>query len=313
MADTTNIGANLAHSDVTSMIRRISRYCVPVLVVSTIAYLVLGLWGGAGSASLETSELIRSEISRVFNVNPVVILPMVLVFVMTFRKRPIVLTLVVSSPVALAFGAVFNGWAPTAGLEALFSGFDLKAVTGLDPSGFSDVFVTLVERGGITAQVNAALLAIVATCYGAVMIQIKAVDVIAEGLFSRVRSRVGLVVSAVLAAFMVVALTTNAYLGVLMSSDLFRSKFRDAGMDDLDLLSSCMSVSTQAVVLVPWVDTAIFMAGITGVSTMASLPFNFFGWGNAVAAVLLAVFGLGFANGRRPGLPQERRASHGTR
>lgn len=301
MADTTNIGANLAHSDVTSMIRRISRYCVPVLVVSTIAYLVLGLWGGAGSASLETSELIRSEISRVFNVSPVVILPMVLVFVMTFRKRPIVLTLVVSSLVALAFGAVFNGWAPTAGLEALFSGFDLKAVTGLDPSGFSDVFVTLVERGGITAQVNAALLAIVATCYGAVMIQIKAVDVIAEGLFSRVRSRVGLVVSAVLAAFMVVALTTNAYLGVLMSSDLFRSKFRDAGMDDLDLLSSCMSVSTQAVVLVPWVDTAIFMAGITGVSTMASLPFNFFGWGNAVAAVLLAVFGLGFANGRRPG------------
>ncbi len=301
MSDTTNIGANLAGTDVTSMIRRISRYGVPVLALSTIAYLVLGLWNGAGTASLETSELIRSEIARVFSVNPVVALPLVLVFVMTFKKQPIVLTLVVSSLVALAFGAVFNGWALTAGLEALFSGFDLSAVTGLDPSAFSDVFLTLVNRGGITAQVNAALLAIVATCYGAVMIQIKAVDVIAEGLFSRVTSRVGLVVSSILTALMVVALTTSAYLGVLMSSDLFRHKFREQGMDDLDLLSSCMSVSTQAVVLVPWVDTAIFMVGITGVPTLASLPFNFFGWGNAVTAIVLAIVGFGFANGRRSG------------
>lgn len=299
MSDTTNVGANLAGRDTMTMIKRISVYSIPVLVLATVAYLVLGFFSGGGAADLETRTLIQTEIASVFNVNPIVILPMVLVFVLTFMKKPIIMTLIMSALVALAFGAVFNGWMITDGLEALYSGFDLAVITGLDPANFSDMFLTLVNRGGILSQVNSAFLAIIATCYGAVMIQIKAVDVIAEAIFSRVKGRVGLVLSSALTSFLVVALTTSAYLAVLMSSDLFKQKFHDQGMDDLDLLSSCMSASTQSVVLVPWVDTAIFMAGVTGVETLASLPFNFFGWGNALMAVILAVAGLGFANGKR--------------
>lgn len=301
MADTTNVGANLAGAETMTMIKRVSYYCIPVLVISTVAYLLLGLFNGGGAADLETRTMIQGEIASVFNVNPLVILPMVLVFVLTFSKKPIVLTLVLSALVALAFGAVFNGWMITRGLEALYSGFDLKAVAGLEESAYSEIFLTLVNRGGIMSQINSALLAIVATCYGAVMIQIKAVDVIAESIFSRVKGRVGLVISSVITSFLVVALTTSAYLAVLMSSDLFKEKFHEQDMDDLDVLSSCMSASTQSVVLVPWVDTAIFMAGVTGVETLVSLPFNFFGWGNALMAIVLAVLGFGFANGKRFG------------
>lgn len=301
MSDTTNVAANLAKTPTMNLIKRISYYSIPVVVFAIVVYTVLGFAGGASGADVEEALLIRQEIKSVFNVNPLVILPMVLVFVMTFRKQPIIKSLLISAMVAIIFGTVFNGFSIWRGLDALFNGFDFQAVTGLDPEGYSDIFMTLVNRGGVMGMISSALLAIAATCYGGVMIKIGAVNVVAEVLFGKVKSRIGLVFSSIAVAGIVVALTTSAYLAILIASDLFKEKFHDAGMDDTDLISSCISASSQFVVCVPWVDTAIYMASISGVATMVSLPFNIFCWGNAVMAIILSVVGIGFANGRRFG------------
>jgi NhaC family Na+:H+ antiporter len=301
MSDTTNVAANLAQTPTMNLIKRISYYSIPVVIFAVAIYTVLGFAGGASGADVEEALLIRQEIKSVFNVNPLVILPMVLVFVMTFKKQPIIKSMLISAMVAIIFGTVFNGFSIWKGLDALFNGFDFQVVTGLEPEGYSDIFMTLVNRGGVMGMISSALLAIAATCYGGVMIKIGAVNVVAEVLFGRVKSRIGLVFSAIAVAGIVVALTTSAYLAILIASDLFKEKFHDAGMDDTDLISSCISASSQFVVCVPWVDTAIYMASISGVATMVSLPFNIFCWGNAVMAIILSMVGIGFANGRRFG------------
>lgn len=301
MSDTTNVAANLAGTETLNLIKRIAYYSIPVVVFAVVVYTVLGFTGGASGASAEEAILIRQEISSVFNVNPLVILPMVLVFVMTFKKQPIIKSLIVSALVAVIFGTAFNGFSIWKGLDALYHGFDFQTVTGLSPEGYSDIFMTLVNRGGVLGMISSALLAIAATCYGGVMIKIGAVNVVAEVLFGKVKSRIGLVFSSIAVAGIVVALTTSAYLAILIASDLFKDKFHQAGMDDTDLISSCISASSQFVVVVPWVDTAIYMASISGVATMVSLPFNIFCWGNAVMAIILSVVGIGFANGRRFG------------
>lgn len=299
MSDTTNVAANLAKTDTMSLIKRISYYSIPVVVISVILYTVLGFTGGASGADIQEALLIREEIQSVFNVNPIVILPMVLVFVLTFMKQPIIKNLIIAALVAVIFGAVFNGYSIWKGLDALYNGFDFQTVTGLDPANYSDVFLNLVNRGGVLGMISSALLAIAATCYGGVMIKIGSVNVIAELLFAKVKSRAGLVFSSVAVSGIVVALTTSAYLAILMASDLFKEKFHAVGMDDEDLISSCICASSQFVTCVPWVDTAIYLASISGVATMTSLPFNFFCWGNAVMAIVLAVLGIGFANGSR--------------
>ena len=301
MSDTTNVAANLAQTPTMNLIKRISYYSIPVVIFAVAISTVLGFAGGASGADVEEALLIRQEIKSVFNVNPLVILPMVLVFVMTFKKQPIIKSMLISAMVAIIFGTVFNGFSIWKGLDALFNGFDFQVVTGLEPEGYSDIFMTLVNRGGVMGMISSALLAIAATCYGGVMIKIGAVNVVAEVLFGRVKSRIGLVFSAIAVAGIVVALTTSAYLAILIASDLFKEKFHDAGMDDTDLISSCISASSQFVVCVPWVDTAIYMASISGVATMVSLPFNIFCWGNAVMAIILSMVGIGFANGRRFG------------
>ncbi|MGB4984555.1 MAG: Na+/H+ antiporter NhaC family protein, partial [Erysipelotrichaceae bacterium] len=266
MSDTSNVAANFAGTNVQSMIKRMAYYAVPVVVIAIVAYTILGFFGGAGSASVANVESIRGEIAKVFNVNPLVILPMVFVFILTFRKKPIISTLIISGFIAILFGVIFNGFEFSKGLECLYSGFKLNAITGLDESAFSEIFLTLVNRGGITSMISSVLLAIIATIYGALMTKIEAVNVICETLFKNVKSRVGLVASTVLVAGLVVGLTTSAYLAVLIASDLFKEKFHAAGMDDTDLIASCLPASSQFVVVFPWVDTAIYMAGLTGVA-----------------------------------------------
>lgn len=299
MSDTTNVAANLAKTDTMRIIKRISYYSIPVVILSIVAYTILGFTGAAAGADVAEAVLIKSEIASVFNVNPLVIIPMIMVFVMTIMKQPIVKSLILSSLVAVIFGVVFNGFSIWTGLDVLYNGFNLTTVTGLETAGFSDIFLNLVTRGGVLGMISSALLAIVATCYGGVMIKIGAVNVITQLLFSKVKSRVGLVASSIAVAGIVVALTTSAYLAILIASDLFREKFHQAGMDDEDLISSCISASSQFVTVIPWVDTAIYLASISGVATMTSLPFNIFCWGNAVMAIILAVVGIGFKNGKR--------------
>lgn len=294
MSDTSNVAANLAKTDTLSMIKRMSYYAVPVVIISTILYTILGFIGGTDNVDFQSSLAIRNEIASTFNTNPVVILPMLLVFYLTFKKKPIIATLITSAFIALLFGKIFNGYSLARGLQAMYSGFKLQDITGLNTQNYSNIFLNLVNRGGMLSMVGSVILAIVATCYGALMTKIKAVDVIAEAMFSKVNSRTGLVFSTIIVSGLVVALTTSSYLAVLISSDLFKEKFYKFGMNDQDLIASCMPASSQFVTCVPWVDTAIYLSQITGVPTMLSLPFNFFCWGNAVMAIVLSIFGIGF-------------------
>lgn len=299
MADTTNVAASFADIDTMEMIKRCAYYTVPVIVLGTIAYFILGLSHGASAASMETAQLISNEIKNTFNVNPLVMLPMVLVFVMTFKKKPIVQTLGITCVFGLIFGMIFNGFSFNSGLNVLYNGFSLSGTLGLDEANYSSIFINLCDRGGAMSMISPALIVIVAAMYGTILMEVKALDVIADTLFSRIHNRVLLNVSAILLAILIVGLTSSSFLAGMMPRDLFLRKFEEEGMDSSDLVSSAVSASTQFLTCIPWCDTAVFIAGIAGVSTLSYLPYNFFGWGCSVMAIILSIFGIGFKNGKR--------------
>lgn len=299
MADTTNVAASFANTDTMNMIKRCAYYTIPVIILSIVGYFILGLTTGSGSGSLETAEVISREIAGTFNVNPLVIIPMAVVFVMTFKKKPIAQTLGTTCVIGLFFGMVFNKFSFAAGLNTLFNGFTLSGTAGLDEAGFSSIFVNLCNRGGAMSMISPALIVIVAAMYGTILLEVKALDVIADTLFAKIHSRVLLTISAEFLAALIVGLTSSSFLAGMMPRDLFKKKFEDEGMDATDLVSSAVSVSTQYLTCIPWCDTAVFIAGIAGVSTLSYLPYNFFGWGCSVMAIILSIFGIGFKNGKR--------------
>ena len=79
------------------MIKRMAYYTVPTIILAIVAYTVLGFANGSSAADLSQVDVIRQEISSVFNTNVLVILPMVFVFALTFMKKPILMTLGLAS------------------------------------------------------------------------------------------------------------------------------------------------------------------------------------------------------------------------
>ena len=299
MSDTSNVSASLAGVDTVTMIKRMAHYAIPMVILATIIYAILGFANVSVSGNLESVAMIRHEIISVFNVNPLVILPMVFVFFLTFRKKPILMTLTLTSLIGIGFGMIFNGFSFVHGLDALYNGFNLVQTAGIAVDGYSDIFLNLINRGGAMSMVNAALLVIVATMYGTILLETKAIDVIAVTVFGKVKSRIMLVTSSIFVSGIVVAMTSSSFLASMMSKDLFLNKFEEQGMDAMDLVSSCTTASTQFLTWIPWCDTAIFLAALSGVSTLEALPYNLFGWGCAVSAIILSIFGIGFKNGKR--------------
>lgn len=299
MSDMANLSGNLSGSDTMTMIKRMAYFGVPVVVVSIIVYSAIGFMSGSGVASMEAVELIKKETSTVYNVNPVVILPMLMVFFMTFRKQPVIKSLFLASMVAIPVGVIFHGFDLALGINVLRSGFDLTTITGLNAADFSDIFVNLVNRGGAMSMSSAVLLTLVATFMGAIMVKVGIVNVIVESVFKNVKGRVGLTVSVVLVTVMMVACTSSSVLAIMLAIEFFREKFHAAGMDDKDLTSTAMSVGSQFIAVVPWCDTAVYIAGITGVTTMAYAPYAFFCWASSVVAIVLSIFGIGYAKSKK--------------
>lgn len=295
MSDTSNLAANLAKVDTPSMIKRMAFYSVPVVIIATVLYLFLGFTSGSSEVSLDAANQIRAEIASMFNVNPIAILPMLLVFVMTLKQQPVVKSLLSASFLGLIFGVILNGFDPLYGIEVMYSGFNLGKIPGVDPAAYSEVFNNLLNRGGMDSMNSSALLAIIATCLGAVIAKVQVVNVIVETVFAKVKSRFGLTTSVVAVTAMMDACTSSTFLAMLLACEFFREKFHLAGLSDSDLVASAMSVGSQFIAIVPWSDTAIYMAGITGVATFASLPYTFFCWGCAVMMILLSIPGIGFA------------------
>ena len=175
----------------------------------------------------------------------------------------------------------------------------MKDKTTLEGMGSSGPKKETGTAGGAMSMINAALLVIVATMYGTILLETKAIDVIAVSIFGKVKSRPMLVTSSIFVSGLVVAMTSSSFLATMMSKDLFIEKFEKEGMDSMDLVSSCATASTQFLTCIPWCDTAIFLAALSGVSTLDALPYNLFSWGCAAAAIGLSIFGIGFKNGKR--------------
>lgn len=149
MSDTANVAASFAKTDTVSMIKRVAIFTIPTLVFALVGYVVMGITISGQTADLSAASAITSDIQKVFHVSPILILPMVIVFVMTFLKKPIVQTLGISAIIGILFGVVFNGFDFGNGLSALYSGFSLEKMTTIPVSSLSDVFVNLCNRGGI--------------------------------------------------------------------------------------------------------------------------------------------------------------------
>ena len=293
LSDTTIIASVSAELDVYAHIRGMLPTALPSFVMAALVYTLLGQRSasvvydaatGSAAASVPASgTALLGELSQAFALHWIVLLPPLVIIVAIMRRVPSLLAITLSSLVAVALAIGLQGTAAFDVMTAIVTGAQVN-----DATAHSDMFVRLVERGGLYSMAPTLVIVFAAFLLAGAMTVSGALDVLLARLLRVVRSTFALVTATMTAGLGMVALTSHGGVTMLVVGGLFRDAYRAASVPPRILSRSLEDSVTITEVLMPWTVSAVFMATTLGVPTVAYAPWAVFCWCGPVLSLLLA-------------------------
>ena len=284
VSDTTNLAAASAETNLYSHIVAMLYTTVPAYVICLIVYTFLGLGVSAeASVNFEQVTQIQSVLAEEFNLNVVVLLPILALLTMMIVKVSAIPAMIVASFLATLVSMAFQGSDLASALTAINSGYT-------DETGFELVDSILV-RGGIQSMMWTFSLAYLALCLGGVLEKVGYLSVLVEKIVDRIRAAANLVTLVIGTTMLAnVAMGAN-YMSIILNGNIYRPVFDKAGIRRRMLSRLLEEGGTQTAALVPWSTAGAFMAGTLGVATFEYLPYTFLNYVNPLLSIMLAYLG----------------------
>ncbi|GAA0324356.1 Na+/H+ antiporter NhaC [Oceanobacillus sp. FSL W7-1293] len=284
LSDTTVMTASLSRVDLFRHIRSMSYVSIPAFVIAAIAYWIVGLIMQDGSGDLSIADSTMASLQDTFHISWVMLIPAAVVVAMLAFKLPSIPVIIFGALLGSLWAVFFQGYGFIEAIETLYSGSGVT--TGID---FID---NLLDRGGITFMLEVILLILLALGVGGLLQSIGAFTVIGE-LFAKWATNTGnLTLTTMIAAFFGIFFGGAAYVSMLTGT-----KITEANYDRKKISRSLLSRNVEAggtitTPMVPWSDGGVFMATTLGVSTLAYLPFFWYGFLVIIINLIYGYFGL---------------------
>lgn len=280
MSDTTNLAPAVAEADIFDHIRSMVYTSGPAFLITLVFYGVMGLKYTGHNVNSEAIVTTMETLKATFNLNPLVLLPPVVVIAMAVMKKPAIPTLLVSSAMAAAMAMIFQGNSLTEIATIMDTGF--KSETGIH-----DIDV-LLSRGGLQSMLWTASLGMLGMLYGAIMEKSGLLGAFLEKLKFFTKSLGGLVTVVVLSCTVLLAATASQTLAIVVGGRMYVSEFRKRDFLPQTLSRTLEDSGTIVSPLIPWSLCGVYMAGTLGVPTLSYLPFATFCW---ICPILAIIYG----------------------
>ncbi len=295
LSDSTNITAIGAGAPLYHHIRQMTYTAVPSFLVAAAVYLTVGLLDGGGGEVVRppAAAELMADIDRLFRLDWLVVVPLVVVVVGIVRQAPAALAISASALVAAAIGVGWQGFGLEDSLVAVVGGFRAEmipglaedAVTGTDPG---TQFLQLVERGGLYSMTYPLVVVIAAFLLAGAMDVSGALDLLIHRLLSAVRSVFGLIAATMAAGATMIALISHGGVTALVIGGLFQPAYEERHLAPENLSRSIEDSVTLTEPLMPWTVSAVFMAVTLGVPTISYAPWAVFCYGGPFFSLLIA-------------------------
>ena len=285
MSDTTILAASSAQTDMYEHIKAMSYTTIPAYIISLIIYTILGFkYTQTATMSSDQVVQLQSTLVDTFNLNPIVLLPIIVVLVLSFMKVPSVPALLLGTVLGTIIAIVFQGASLAESFSALNYGYT-------QASGIEMVDKLLI-RGGIQNMMWTFSLAFIALCLGGVLETVGFLKVLIEKILLRVKSDAALVLVAMISTILGCAATSEVYLSIILNGSLYTEAFEKRGLKKSLLSRILEEGSTLVGPMIPWTTCGAFMAGALGVSSLELAPFALLNWINPLISVVLAYCGV---------------------
>lgn len=286
ISDTTNLAAMSAETNLYRHIYSMLFTTVPSFVLTLVIFIVIGLGYRDSNFGGDEITAIQQAFRNTYQLSPLItLIPIILLAVLSIKRIPAEISMSVSVLAAVAVAIVYQGENPVTVLNALWA--NTPGTTSID--SLND----LLGRGGISSMSWTLMLALMALALGGILHGAGLLSSLLAGVIARVKHVAALIATTICSGLLGNLAMGEAYISIILTCQLFRSKYAEQGLDSALLSRSVEEGSTLTTGLIPWTTAGAFYAATLGVPVLDYIPYAFFNYLNAFVSIGMAALGIG--------------------
>lgn len=284
MSDTTNMSAAMAGTDLYTHIKHMFYTTGVAYGLTLIIEIALGFYYSSGNGNLSDVQMIMSTLDDTFWINPVMLLPAVLVITLAYYKIPAIPGMAAGVLSAAIMGFFLQD-------NSMKDLFNIAYVGYISETGLSAVD-DLISKGGMESMLYTISIVIAAMMFGGVMEHTNQLRVIVEKILNWATSQGSLFASTVGTALISNMILCDQYMSIVVTAKMYAQTFKDKGLHAKNLSRAVEDSATVTANLVPWNSGGTYQASVLGVATIMYLPFAFFCWLSPIITLLFGIFNI---------------------
>lgn len=286
LSETTTLASSGVGVPLFTHIRYMLITTVPSITIAVLVFLVAGFICDSGNA--DDVQRFTSALEGRFNLTPWLLMVPVLTGVLIARRVPPVITLFLSSLMAVIAGCIFQRGVYSEIDPSLFTAAMKSLYGSTSVHTDSAILSELVSTRGMAGMMDTIWLIICAMCFGGTMAAAGFVGGITRLFIHLVKGRTSLVGSAAATGVMLNVAIADQYLCILLSGNMFKDVFDRQGYERRLLSRTTEDSVTVTSVLVPWNTCGMTQSTVLGVSTFTYLPYCVFNILSPLMSVVVA-------------------------
>ncbi len=284
ISDTTNLAAMSTDTDLYDHIKSMAMTTGPTFVLVLIVFFVVGWQLPVHDSSLQQVANLQQALAQQFDLNPwITVAPIAVLIFFSYRRFEPELAMVAAIITATVVAILWQQQSLPQMAQALWS--NQPAETSLESLN------QLLGRGGLYSMAWTLLLAVLAIAMGGILQRAGFIHGLFSGFIERIKSVGGLVGTTLLSGLLLVASLGEAYIAIILNSQLFKKVYRNRGLDSAVLSRTVEEGVTLMAGLIPWTTAGAFYAATLNIDVLAFAPYALLNLINPLTAIVFAVLG----------------------
>lgn len=295
VSDTPNLTSMACGADLYDSIRAMITTITPAYIISFLLFCAVGWQYGSGDMNYAIIEETRSVLAQHFNLNPVVLLPVIVLLVLSVKRFPSLPSMAIAIVTGFAVAISFQGASLGACLESLHSGFVIQTGSSyVDP---------ILNRGGLQQMMETFSIAFLAISMGGLLDRCGYLTVIVTSLLKRVVTVGSLTLVVIVSSVLATAALSEAYLSFILNGTVYQKEFDKRGLNRAMLARQITEGGLMPAPLMPWTTFGAFCMASLGVSGLDFAPYAFLNYISPIVSIVMAYLGLGIMwNNKKTGI-----------
>ena len=290
LSDTTNLAPAMAGTDVMSHVKAMMLPTAITYVICIIFFGVLGVTqyhGGDADMSRVTEFANALNVAQggVFHVNPILLLPPVIVIVAVAMKMPAIPGITLGIFAGAIVGLIFQPGQCDPGTLFKYgmNGFEFPEEVDamLQASLSAETYETmneLLESGGILGMMNSVAMTIIAMMFGGIMEGTHQLEVIVNQLKKLAKGPAGLVTLTEITCVLSNMTMPEQYISIVVPGRMYAEEYRKMGLHPSVLSSALEGAGTVTSALVPWNTCGVYIRDTQNITVPEYGMFAMFNW-----------------------------------